>query len=160
MNAVTPFWRFSGEVDASTTKTSPTVPWVMNVLEPFRIQPPALRTAVDFIAEASEPEPGSVSAHAASHSPVASFGKYWISARRFRTVECGCFPSHCARRRSAPENRQTEPPPRPPPPSPRRPCPRRPALAGPGFPSPLARRAVEPPGLETAQFCPTPPQRA
>ena len=61
---------------ASTTKTSPTVPWVMNILLPLSSHFSPCFTAVVFMPAESEPLPGSVSAHAPSHSPVASFGRY------------------------------------------------------------------------------------
>ena len=71
-----PFCRFSGLVSASTTKTSPTVPWVMNILLPFRIQELPLRTAVLRSAAASDPLPGSVRPQAASFFPAAMSGMY------------------------------------------------------------------------------------
>src|SRR5438105_1621142 len=73
-NAVTPFCLSPGSVSASTTKTSPTVPWVMNILVPFSNQPLSLRTAVVRIPAASLPLPGSVSAQAASFFPAAMSG--------------------------------------------------------------------------------------
>jgi len=75
MKAVMPFCRRSGSVRASTTKTCPTVPWVMNILLPLRTQRSPRRTAVVFIPAASEPLPGSVRPHPPSHSPLASFGR-------------------------------------------------------------------------------------
>ncbi len=74
-------------MSASTTKTSPTVPWVMNILVPLRIHLSPLRTAVVFMPAASEPEPGSVRPQAPSHSPVASLGRYfffWASLPKTR----------------------------------------------------------------------------
>ena len=47
----------------------------MNILVPLSTQWSPLRTAVVFIAAASEPLPGSVRPQAPSHSPVASFGQ-------------------------------------------------------------------------------------
>src|ERR1700694_588779 len=73
-NAVTPFWRFSGSVSASTTNTSPTLPWVMNILAPLSTQPLSFRTAVERMPAASEPLPGSVRAQAASFLPAAMSG--------------------------------------------------------------------------------------
>ena len=75
-NAVTPFCRAPGSVSARTTKTSPTLPWVMNILAPFRTQPLSLRTAVVRMPAASEPLPGSVRPHAASFRPAAMSGMY------------------------------------------------------------------------------------
>src|ERR1700744_4911441 len=46
----------------------------MNVFDPFSTHPPSRFTAVVRIPPASEPDPGSVSPHAPSHSPLASFG--------------------------------------------------------------------------------------
>jgi hypothetical protein len=76
MKAVMPFCRRSASVRARTTKTWPTVPWVMNILLPLSTHRSPRRTAVVFIAAASEPLPGSVRPQAPSHSPVASFGRY------------------------------------------------------------------------------------
>src|SRR5882672_4257540 len=72
--AVTPFCRFSGSVRARTMKTSPTLPWVMNIFAPFSSQPLSLRTAVERMAAASDPLPGSVKPQAASFLPAAMSG--------------------------------------------------------------------------------------
>src|SRR5882724_3159103 len=72
--AVTPFCRFSGSVRARTMKTSPTLPWVMNIFAPFSTQPLSLRAAVERIAAASDPLPGSVKPQAASFLPAAMSG--------------------------------------------------------------------------------------
>ncbi len=48
----------------------------MKALVPFSTQASASSTAVVFMAAASEPEPGSVSAHAPSTSPRQSGGRY------------------------------------------------------------------------------------
>jgi len=77
--AVMPRWRDLGSVRASTTQVPATVPWVMNVFEPLSTQWSPFLTAVVRMPAASDPEPGSVSAQAASFSPVASAG----SQRRF-----------------------------------------------------------------------------
>ena len=71
---MTPFCRFSGSLRASTTKTSPTLPWVMNIFAPLSTQPLSLRTAVERIPAASEPLPGSVRAHAAELSSRRDLG--------------------------------------------------------------------------------------
>ncbi len=64
-----------GFVRASTTQKPPTLPCVMNILVPFKTQsPPSRRAVVARLAE-SLPLPGSVSAHAASHSPLAALGR-------------------------------------------------------------------------------------
>jgi hypothetical protein len=44
----------------------------MKFFAPLITQPPSLLTAVVFIPEASEPEPGSVNPHAPSLSPLAN----------------------------------------------------------------------------------------
>jgi hypothetical protein len=62
-------------VRANTTQKPPTEPCVMNVLVPLITQPSPSRTAVVVSAALSDPEPGSVSAHAANHSPLAAFGR-------------------------------------------------------------------------------------
>ena len=66
----------SGFVRASTTQKPPTEPWVMNIFVPSITQSlPSRRATVRRPAE-SLPLPGSVSAQAASHSPVAALGRY------------------------------------------------------------------------------------
>src|SRR5438128_10209526 len=72
--AVMPFCRREGLVRASTTKTSPTEPWVMNIFAPFSTQPLPLRTAVVRIPAASDPLPASVRPQAASFLPEAMSG--------------------------------------------------------------------------------------
>jgi hypothetical protein len=62
-------------VRASTTQKPPTEPWVMNVFVPLRTQSFPSRLAVVLSAAESLPLPGSVSAQAASHSPLAAFGR-------------------------------------------------------------------------------------
>ncbi len=61
-------------MSASTTNTSPTVPWVMNIFEPLSTQPLSLRTAAVRMPAASDPLPGSVSPQAASFFPAAMSG--------------------------------------------------------------------------------------
>ena len=51
---------------------SPTLPWVVKVLEPFRIQPPSTLSARVRVPAASEPAPGSVRLQAPIFSPLAS----------------------------------------------------------------------------------------
>ena len=81
-----PFCRFSGLVSASTTNTSPTEPWVMNIFAPFSNQSLPLRTALVRIPAASEPLPGSVSPQAASFLPEAMSGmnrrRSWSDPKR------------------------------------------------------------------------------
>ena len=55
--------------------TLATPAFVMKRLPPFRTYSPPSRRAVERIAALSEPDPGSVSAYAASHSPLASLGR-------------------------------------------------------------------------------------
>ena len=75
--AVMPRWAGTSRlVRASTTQNPPTEPCVMNILVPFKSHPSPSRTATVFIPALSDPLPGSVSAHAASHSPLAALGKY------------------------------------------------------------------------------------
>jgi len=50
---------------------SPTLPWVVNVFEPFRIQPPSTFSARVRVPAASEPAPGSVRLQAPIFSPRA-----------------------------------------------------------------------------------------
>ncbi len=61
-----------GSVTAKTTQVSPTLPWVVKVLAPFRIQPPSTRSARVRVPAASEPAPGSVRLQAPIFSPLAS----------------------------------------------------------------------------------------
>src|SRR6185295_14036700 len=49
----------------------------MKFFEPFTIQPPSVRTAVDFVPDASEPALGSVNPQAPRCSPDASGFKYF-----------------------------------------------------------------------------------
>ncbi len=51
------------------------------------------RTARVASPAASDPEPGSVSAHAPSHSPVASFGRYFCFCASFPNVRMCAVPS-------------------------------------------------------------------
>jgi hypothetical protein len=50
----------------------------MNILVPLMIQSLPSRRAVVARPAESLPLPGSVSAHAASHSPLAAFGRYFL----------------------------------------------------------------------------------
>jgi hypothetical protein len=78
MNAVMP--RCAGKdwfVRASTTQNPPTDPCVMNILLPLSNQSSPSLTAVVRRPALSEPDPGSVSAHAASHSPVHARVRYF-----------------------------------------------------------------------------------
>ncbi len=69
------WWRGpSGSVTACTTQTSPTVPWVVKVLAPLRIQPPSTLTARERVPAASEPASGSVRLQAPILAPVARSG--------------------------------------------------------------------------------------
>ena len=71
----------AGLVRARTTQNPPTDPWVMKVFVPSSTQSSPSRRAVVRRAAESLPLPGSVSAQAASHSPLAALGRY----RRFRS---------------------------------------------------------------------------
>ena len=74
-NAVMPcFWSLRS-VTASTVASCACVALVMKFLVPLRIQSSPSRTATVCIPDASEPEPGSVSAQQPIHSPVVSFGR-------------------------------------------------------------------------------------
>jgi hypothetical protein len=78
-NAVMPFcFDTSGFVRASTTQKPPTLPCVMNIFVPLMIQSSPSRLAVVRSPAESLPLPGSVRAHAASHSPRAAFGRYFF----------------------------------------------------------------------------------
>ena len=70
-----PFCFRGGSVTAITTATPPTPALVMNALVPLRVNWSPSRTARVFMAAASEPEPGSVSAQAPSVSPRARHGR-------------------------------------------------------------------------------------
>ena len=74
-NAEMPLCPASLSVFANTTYSDATPALVMNRLPPSRTYSSPSRRAVDLIAALSEPDPGSVSAYAASHSPLASFGR-------------------------------------------------------------------------------------
>ena len=93
MNAVNPFAFFSGLVEAITTNTPPTDPCVMKVFVPLITHlPSAWRTARVRAAPASEPEPGSVSPHPPSTSPLARRGRYFffcasLAARKMCPVQ-------------------------------------------------------------------------
>ena len=65
-----------GSVTAITTVTPATPALVMKALLPRRTKWSPSRIARDFMAAASEPEPGSVRPHAASTSPRARAGRY------------------------------------------------------------------------------------
>src|SRR5919201_3412797 len=73
--ALIPEWSADGSVFANTVYTRATPAFVMNRLPPLSTYSSPSRTAVVRIAAESEPEPGSVSAYAPSHSPDASFGR-------------------------------------------------------------------------------------
>ncbi len=76
MNAEMPLWPLLLSDTAITTIVSPDAPCVMKALLPFSTQWSPSRTAVVRIAAASLPDPGSVSAQAASFSPRASGARY------------------------------------------------------------------------------------
>src|SRR5438067_7447123 len=76
MNAEMPFGPFVLSVTANTVKTFATCALVMKCFVPFRTHPSPRLLAVVEIDDASDPAPGSVSANAPIHSPVASFGRY------------------------------------------------------------------------------------
>ena len=59
-------------VTAKTTQMSPTLPWVVKVLAPLRIQPPSTFSARLRVPAASDPAPGSVRLQAPIFSPLAS----------------------------------------------------------------------------------------
>ena len=65
----------SALVRARTTQKPPTLPCVMNIFVPLMTQLSPSRRAVVARAAESLPLPGSVSAQAASHSPLAAFGR-------------------------------------------------------------------------------------
>ncbi len=75
MNAEIPFDPFDRSVTANTVKTCASLAFVMKCFVPFSTQQPSRRTAVVEIDAASDPAPGSVSANAPIHSPVASLGR-------------------------------------------------------------------------------------
>ena len=94
--AVSPLAFFSGLVEAITTNTPPTEPWVMKVFVPLMthlsVALSPWRTARVRAAPASEPEPGSVSPHPPSTSPLASRGRYFcfwasLAARKMCPVQ-------------------------------------------------------------------------
>mmetsp|Transcript_600 Transcript_600/g.1858 ORF Transcript_600/g.1858 Transcript_600/m.1858 type:complete len:258 (+) Transcript_600:909-1682(+) len=64
-------------VAANTVKTSAMPPFEIQILDPLMTQSSPSLTALVVTLFASEPVPGSVSANAATYSPVASFGRYF-----------------------------------------------------------------------------------
>ena len=85
----------SGAVSAKTEVTRAIPPLVIKRFEPLRIYLSPLRTAVVRIAAASEPEPASVSANAAIHSPLAREGKYLRFCSSLPASSIGIEPSCC-----------------------------------------------------------------
>ena len=75
MKAEIPFEPFVLSVTAKTVKTSAMRAFVMKCFVPFKIQRSPRRVALVAIEAASDPAPGSVSANAPIHSPVASIGR-------------------------------------------------------------------------------------
>src|SRR6185369_12157712 len=76
MNAEIPLLRLLLSVTAIATHVSAWIACVMKFFEPLTIQPPSVRTAVDFVPEASEPALGSVGPHAPRCAPLASGSRY------------------------------------------------------------------------------------
>jgi hypothetical protein len=74
--AVTPSFPFPLSVTARITYTPPTLPWVMNILVPLITQRSPVHSARVFMERESEPDPGSVRAHAPSVFPEARPGRY------------------------------------------------------------------------------------
>ena len=74
-NVLIPRRPASGAVFAATISTSARPALVMNILRPFSRYPAPSRTAELVMAATSEPEPGSVTASAATLSPRASPGR-------------------------------------------------------------------------------------
>src|SRR5699024_9818895 len=70
-NAVIP-----SSVLANTRYTAATCAFVIHCFSPFRRNPSSFFLAVVFVANASEPAPGSVSAYAPILSPEVSLGRY------------------------------------------------------------------------------------
>ena len=77
MKAEMPLLPLDRSVTAMSTATRPTEALVMKFFEPFRTQVSPSRTAVVRVPLESDPASDSVSPHAASHSPDASFGMYF-----------------------------------------------------------------------------------
>src|SRR6185369_1927583 len=71
MNAEIPLLRCARSVTAIATQVSACIACVMKFFEPLTVQPPSVRTAVDFVPDASEPALGSVNPQAPSRSPEA-----------------------------------------------------------------------------------------
>ena len=67
----------------------------MKRLPPFRTYPSPSRRAVVRMAALSDPEPGSVSAYAASHSPLASLGRNRCFCSRVPASLMPSEPSSC-----------------------------------------------------------------
>ena len=76
-NAVMPRLSSKSPVRASTTATSPEMPWVIQFLVPFRTQWSPSFLATHCIRMASLPVLASVNPHAPIHSPLASLGNHF-----------------------------------------------------------------------------------
>ncbi len=93
MKALIPRVPTFGSVIAKMELTCASPPFVMKRFDPLRIYLSLLRTANVCIAAASEPEPASVRPKAASHSPLASGGKYLLFCCSLPTSIIGSDPS-------------------------------------------------------------------
>ena len=78
MKALMPLAPLVGSVTAITTTASATAPCVMKHFVPLITHSPPSSFAFVRSPPESEPAPGSVSAHAASASPLTSRGRYFI----------------------------------------------------------------------------------